>query len=192
MDERQKSPRAKRLIDATFIDLLEEKGFYATRITEIIKRAEISRTTFYAHYQDKYELIAEMRDTMLNGFIDTMKGVRQKGIINVRNYDYGSAPLHTEYFLYVQQNARLWSIFLAGKGESDFSQRFTSKIADFLYDTSNIWEPTDPHMPKEVASNIGAWTTVGLISSWVSGGMREPPQEMGRHLALFWKRILSW
>lgn len=52
-------PRVKRtrgLIQQAFFDLLAEKSFHQVSVQDIAERATVNRTTFYAHFDDKYEL----------------------------------------------------------------------------------------------------------------------------------------
>lgn len=59
----QDDPRVKRtkqLIQQAFAELIKEKGFDAVTIQDIAQRATINRTTFYAHYSDKYILLDEL------------------------------------------------------------------------------------------------------------------------------------
>ena len=48
--------RTRRLITNAFIELIEEKGFQSATVADITKRATINRSTFYAHFEDKYDL----------------------------------------------------------------------------------------------------------------------------------------
>ncbi|HEX9012680.1 MAG TPA: TetR family transcriptional regulator [Anaerolineaceae bacterium] len=59
-DTRRVDPRVKRtrkLINQAFVDLMNEKGFQAITVQDIADRAEVNRATFYAHYEDKYDLL---------------------------------------------------------------------------------------------------------------------------------------
>ena len=48
--------KTKKNLKATLIEMMGEISFEQISITELCKRAEISRITFYAHYSDKYAL----------------------------------------------------------------------------------------------------------------------------------------
>jgi len=78
--------KTENLLYATLIDLLKEKTFEEIKVSDICNKALINRSTFYAHYQDKYELVV--------GFISTLKDELAKAI-----KDNGSTFNTKEYYL---------------------------------------------------------------------------------------------
>ena len=57
--------KTKKNLKATLIEMMGEISFEQISITELCKRAEISRITFYAHYSDKYALADDIFSDML-------------------------------------------------------------------------------------------------------------------------------
>lgn len=57
--------RSRKMIRQAFYELLKEKNFEKITVTDIVKRAEINRSTFYAHYPDVMGLIDEMQEEVL-------------------------------------------------------------------------------------------------------------------------------
>ena len=53
-------PYTKDLIKREFLALLEEKSFHSITIAMLAKRCDISRNTFYYHYDDVYSLVKEI------------------------------------------------------------------------------------------------------------------------------------
>ncbi len=58
--EYRNATRSKNLIRGAFLELLNEKTFEKITATDIIKRADINRSTFYAHYPDARGLMDEI------------------------------------------------------------------------------------------------------------------------------------
>jgi AcrR family transcriptional regulator len=56
--------RTQALIRSAFRSLLEEKGFEALTVQQIIDRANVGRATFYAHFDSKDELFASGFDEL--------------------------------------------------------------------------------------------------------------------------------
>ena len=60
MAEYRNSLRSKRLIRQAFAELMQEKqSIDKITVKEIIERADISKSTFYSHYQDIYALLED-------------------------------------------------------------------------------------------------------------------------------------
>ncbi|MHA6585772.1 TetR/AcrR family transcriptional regulator C-terminal domain-containing protein [Aerococcus mictus] len=60
----------KDTIAEALLDLIQEKSFETITITELSKTANISRETFYYHFDDKIELIAWMYTKQCSEIID--------------------------------------------------------------------------------------------------------------------------
>ena len=58
MDRRVQKTR--QLLRQASIEVMQEKGFLAMTIQNIADRANVNRSTFYAHYVDKYALLDEI------------------------------------------------------------------------------------------------------------------------------------
>ena len=57
--------RSRKLIRKAFMELLKEKSFEKITVTDIVKRADINRSTFYAHYPDVMGIIDEVQNDIL-------------------------------------------------------------------------------------------------------------------------------
>ncbi len=51
--------RTRKLIEEAFLAVLTEVGFEDLSVQDVADRAGINRATFYAHYSDKYALMAD-------------------------------------------------------------------------------------------------------------------------------------
>lgn len=57
--------KTKKNLKMTLVEMLSEISFAQISITELCRRADTSRITFYAHYSDKYGLVDEIFEDML-------------------------------------------------------------------------------------------------------------------------------
>ncbi len=77
MKFRSNDPRAvrtrQRLLDG-LMQIVIEKPFREVTVSDITKRAEVNRATFYLHYEDKYDLLEDCAKTMLDGIRSAMEG----------------------------------------------------------------------------------------------------------------------
>lgn len=88
--------RSRRFIRQAFMELLKEKRLEKITVTDIVNRADINRSTFYAHYTDVKALIEEIqhevieRTMVLVKEMDFMEILRQptpfvKKLIDIAN-----------------------------------------------------------------------------------------------------------
>ena len=65
--------RTRKLLQQAFQELMTERGFQDISVQEIADRAEINRATFYAHFEDKYDLlrasVSDALEQQLNGVL---------------------------------------------------------------------------------------------------------------------------
>src|SRR4026207_1793601 len=58
----RRSQRTRHLLGAAPVELIREKDYSTITVSDIIERANVGRSTFYAHYRDK--------DTLFVGELD--------------------------------------------------------------------------------------------------------------------------
>lgn len=59
----------KNIIKESLIELLETKEIHQVTVTDICKKADINRGTFYSHYKDAFDLLQSMEDELFNQVI---------------------------------------------------------------------------------------------------------------------------
>ncbi len=63
--------RTRQLLRSALLSLIREKGFEALSVQDIIDRADVGRATFYAHFDNK-------EDLLLSGFEELKAALRQR------------------------------------------------------------------------------------------------------------------
>lgn len=64
--------KTKHAIFKAFVELLNEKDINQITITDIAKKANINRKTFYNYYSDAYEVMEEIENLTVEAFINNM------------------------------------------------------------------------------------------------------------------------
>ncbi len=65
MVEDKRTRKTEKAIRQAFLDLLKTTPFDRITITKLCEKADISRITFYSHYDDKYSLVGAMSSELL-------------------------------------------------------------------------------------------------------------------------------
>lgn len=64
----------KLLLDAA-LSLFSEKGYYSTKVSEIVKSANVSQGTFYLYFKTKEEIFIKLTDQFLQTILNEMEGL---------------------------------------------------------------------------------------------------------------------
>ena len=76
MNERKAFQRTDKAIMQALIRLLKAKRFEQITVKDILAEAPVSRGTFYAHFQDKYEIAERMQEIYLSVVRKAVQEVR--------------------------------------------------------------------------------------------------------------------
>lgn len=89
------SVKTRRLIKNTFIEMLSEKREISKiSVSELVERAEISRATFYAHFDDIYGVVEEFEREIIDEFFTNAR------LLATDDY----AKFFEELFSFMKQN----------------------------------------------------------------------------------------
>lgn len=70
--EYRSAVRSRRMILASLVDLLQEKSVDRITVSDVVRRAEINRGTFYAHYTDVPDVINHLIQQIFASIVDAL------------------------------------------------------------------------------------------------------------------------
>ncbi len=167
----RRSQRTKRLLAEAFTSLLREKTYDQIGVQDIIERADVGRSTFYAHYQDKEDLLVSELERMLDqlnahasldGFFDPNGSPVKQLFTHVQDYQ----PLY---------KALAWSKdieTLFKKGQAHLSKDFERLL------TSSTQYRVSATVPLPVVCNYMAGSLVNLLRWWLDNNQPYSPEQM--------------
>lgn len=73
------SIRSKQMIRKALVDLvLNNKNINEISVTDIVKKADINRGTFYNHYSNVTEVFEEMKDELIDNLLENLKSAQKQ------------------------------------------------------------------------------------------------------------------
>lgn len=127
--EYRNSIRSRRSIRKAFAELVSEKGgIKKITVKEIVDRADISKSTFYCHYDDIDGLIHEIEDEIVNA-------IQQKLDAFVANPSNDVSVIMTDAIELVKANEATYKLLLTGFYPTDFLFRIKSLCIETLRNT---------------------------------------------------------
>ncbi|MCD1159040.1 TetR/AcrR family transcriptional regulator [Peribacillus frigoritolerans] len=179
--------RTKNSIRNALVELIEEKGFETITVKDITTKAKINRGTFYAHYQDKFDLMTKCQEEIMQGMSDIAK----QNIPDVIAELGTDSPLNKPFtvfvsiFEYLNVNSEFMKAALGPKGDLSFQ----TKIKDFMLktlfenDQNSLIKEENLLVPGHFLISYIASAHIGVIQQWLDSERKESPQEMARILS---------
>jgi AcrR family transcriptional regulator len=174
------SPRIERTQQALLEALLEliiEQGYERTTVEDILRRADVGRTAFYSHFENK-------QDLLLNRFA-TIPWLRPSSD-GTNSFDA------TFLFAHIADQRR----FVAGlRGTPAYDEALTILRDQLLQSFTQLLEERTP--PGEANSNLEltaqalTGALIQLLLSWLEAGMPEPPNTMANWFAQLAERMID-
>lgn len=121
----------KELILESALELFAENGFHATSISQIAKKAGISKGLIYNYFESKLEILDEI---ILQGFetIYSNFDINQDGVLSEKDFIY----FIKKSFQLMRENLRYWklyySLMLQPKVAESFQDEYSEKAKPFL------------------------------------------------------------
>jgi len=167
-------PRQKRRVRATQLKLLNaarevfaEKGFDNTTIDDITERADVGKGTFYYHYSEKQDVIAELVNKMMDELIETMEK-RCDGIRDLPALLDTIVKVHIDFF------SNRWEdfvLYFQGRADLNLKESYSGLELPFLRYLESIENLLDSvinhRLPALLLSRFG-FAVAGFVSGYYS------------------------
>lgn len=170
--------RTRQMIRDALIALIDEKGFESVTVQGITERADINRSTFYFHYKDKYDLLDQSTDEILQEFKEALKSKEVKGD---EHCYFRNTLVHFEH---IGKNAYFYKVMLGKNGIPHFSKQLKHAVEDAFYTNLVIGHPSerDLNIPTDILCDYVASAHLGLIEWWLEKDLSYSPDYMARLL----------
>lgn len=174
MDRRQKKTRDA--IFRAFGSLLEKKRFENITVQEIIDEANVGRSTFYAHFETKDELLRSM-------CTDIFHHVFTEELPQEHDHDYSAGSKSLELKLgHVLYHLRENRLNLKGLLSSESGELFLSFFKDYLRDLFGRYlHEFHSHVPEDYLLHHLSGSFAETVKWWVSQNMTLPPESVAAY-----------
>lgn len=119
------SAKTKKLIRNTFAELIKEnKSLNKVTVSELVKRADINRGTFYNHYDSIYDVAEEFESEVIQVLFEN--NFNLKSINDLYKY-------LDNIIDYLKENEEIYRLLLSSKEPLIFLEKLNNFILDKLY-----------------------------------------------------------
>ena len=179
LDLRQKKTRA--LLVSALAQLLEERPFQELSVVDICRRAMVHRTTFYAHFNDKQELLRYL-----------LEGMERERAALCLPEDPDSSPrayllaAAQRFFTFFQERRALYRACLNSGADADahvLEDCAARKLEELL--SQPRFRAVTPNVDPQVAAHFYTGAMLSLIRWWLSSDNPPTQEHLLKNLAQF-------
>lgn len=154
----QRTRLSKMLFKNALMDLLKEKGsINKVSVRELCDRAELNRSTFYAHYNEPNDLLMEIETELLDATEEHLKKIGEEN-------DAGAHKYILSFLQYIKQNDKQFRTLLIDSADPEFRSRFMQQSIIQFVENLRI------ELPKELEQYIFSYIlngSTGIIIQWI-------------------------
>lgn len=164
--------RSRERIRAAYAQLINEKNTTAISVKEVVQRAGINRSTFYAHYQDIYAVLEEIE-----------AGISQKmfAFLDVtQRTELPNSPLSflTSIGADLEQNKDFYRLLLAAHGSTTFIHTLKEAFFEQMVNESKVIEKATRPQEFLISMRVIVNGMVMIFSDWVMGKVQMPMPDL--------------
>lgn len=159
MSENRRVRMTKKMIKDAYLELLEHNPSEKISVTDICKRADVNRSTFYMYYEDIIILRREIEDDVLDQIpilSDTPEAITS---------DKQFVDILEQFFSYIQKNQRMFRILILQSDNRNFNRRLIETVLKKYHVESLMENPIlAEYQYVFIVSGV-----IGLLGTWIEG-----------------------
>ncbi|GAA6114230.1 TetR/AcrR family transcriptional regulator [Apilactobacillus apinorum] len=148
----------------SFVAIAKEKGVAAVTVSDIIKRADVNRSTFYRHYIDKFDLIEKVED----GVIDQIKKANEYfEYADVEHIDTAAGKFVYSFLTVIEENQPILSVLISEKGEIQFAIKLLRFFNGLIDETTEVFSNDMDLKQRKLFAAFNSSTALGIVVFWI-------------------------
>ena len=171
--------RSKAALKQTFLQLLQDKPFEQITISEIVRKANYNRGTFYAHFESKERLLDEIVDDVMKKMIQHIRNpYRALTTVNLVEMNAEDITL----FSYFMENKKLFRILLSDHIRVDFRFRMAKAIEELFITEYEYELEEESILDLKLLYIYRSHGIAGIIIRWIEEDFPEKPEYMSQQI----------
>ncbi len=127
--------RSKQILLEKAIELFSDKGYYQTKISDIVKAANVTQPTFYLYFKSKDALYNDLNIQFQSGFLEALESQSTEIVENgLKGFVTLLEQKLLNLFVYITENAKLTKIgFIESEQSHIVKTQLTQQIIHLIY-----------------------------------------------------------
>jgi len=172
--EKRKIRYTKMVLRDSLMELMKAKSILSISIKDICELADISRSTFYTHYKDQYDLLKQTEEETLAYFEDMLN--RYKDKFSRKE----TVQMLEEMLTYIANNGDTIQVLLSENGNIDFQKKLFHHFVMHKQVTKYFTEKQQDEETKNYYSVFLVHGAIGLVWHWLKNNMSMPVPQLAK------------
>lgn len=185
MKKEYTDPRTRytqNIVKKCLLQMLSEKKLNEITVSELCKKAELTRGTFYNHFYDVYDVYESIEEEFLSALYSRLD--------KIKAYDFDNA-FFKEIIKFLSQNRDFIMVIIANLGKSSLVKNMIAYACrKYMTEFGEHYPELDKNLIKTVFTfNING--ALGLLVEWMKDGMKKSPDIVADEISRFHEIILK-
>ncbi len=181
MKESRKTLMTKKVFREVLLELLQSKALSKITITEICEKANLNRSTFYAHYVEVGDLLHDIENEVISNIPKVYDN-------NEHNRKTVKTAELESFFEYVRENAFEFRILLIDSDSNAFYESLKNAILEYYISVNHSYLTMD----KEFQLIYSVNGAIGMMLEWIKRGFPYNTKEFTKMVMENAKFVFVW
>ena len=151
-------------IEGALIKVAKNKGISDVTVSDIIKAANINRSTFYRHYIDKPDLIDSIEDRVITNIKEANVELKSSELEYINT---AAGKFVYKFLTVIEENQPILELLLSGKGDIQFTMKLIAFFNELVNSTTEVFTDTMDEKERKLFAAYNSSTAMGIVAFWV-------------------------
>lgn len=177
--EDRRIQKTRKLLQEALISLILEKSYESISVQDILDRANVGRSTFYTHFENKDELLISGVHHDLRGMLQTAQAAAST--VSAKPYEK-VIGFSLTMFEHAYEYRGVWKALLVSQAGAIVRQNIHEMLAELIRDgyrkEFQRRRKADSEVPFELLVHFLAATFMSVMSWWLDQPIPLPPKKI--------------
>lgn len=170
--EYRSAVRSRENIRRAYVELIHEKNTVDITVKEVVERADVNRSTFYAHYQDIYAVLEEIENEIVQKLFAFLDASEHTELL------YNPLPFLIRIGSELEHHREFYRLLIETNGSVAFTQKLKDVFLERMLTDQKAFRQVRRQREFLACMNLLASGAVGLYSDWLTGKIDLPMPEL--------------
>ncbi len=167
--------RTRELLLDALVHLLMERGYEKLTIQNLLDRARVGRSTFYAHFQSKDELLACSIDRLRIGLT-----AQWRSAVHANSDRTEPLTFTLPFFRHLDSHRRIYHTTIGREHERSVELHMQRMLRELVREDMAQRRVHAPADALDLATRYVVGTLWAVVMWWMDGNKSLPPEEVNR------------